>query len=637
MPSKKALIIASPYEGLRGPLNDATNVGKALGSLGFEVVECSGNAATRDGILCGLNKLAHGVSYGDTIVVYYSGHGGLAESEDQEWSIDDLDIQSPRRYQFLVPMDFQKTGQDDFRGVLDLQLSSILRMMTTKTPNVTAILDCCHAGRMARDPTFGPDAAPRSISGVHFSEISRYVDRLGITEKSVRETDIEENPLLVCVNAAGLSETAWEYRNAQGEWCGALTEALLKVITASKGHLIPWRAILHRLSELLNANFPNQHPYVTGPGNRFRFSLLESTFGAFLVRNEPDGATIHAGRVSGVEEGNIYTVMDHGAKKGVVEERLAEAEVSQTTAFKALVKLTFNESRASRLPDDGALAFLQHAALSRWPVALPSGFPWLETLVRESKFVRSQEPEDGGFIIAELHYTPDCIVLRSSRGLDVTSIGFDHTLDEQLKLVEAVEQLARAQHLFGLRNSRPDDTLQHLVRTDFVALEDSNSHRPNRLIRQDGTDCLTENSRICFAMVNNGSTAVYATIFNINAVGKIGRLSRSGSVELKPGKGEVVGKRGDLVGLSVRWPQGVSRSSPLQESYLIILTSTPVDLDHLAKPASQPSSERTSLSNLEKLTWKIASGYGRDGKGIEDEAVRYDTLCISIQLVPLHT
>src|SRR5277367_1020841 len=165
MAGKKALLIASPFRGLQGPTNDVDKMDKALRGIGFETSQCSGSDATRAGILQAWQQLIDDICLDDAVVVYYSGHGGLvASAEPTDRSFEVPNLPTPWRYQFLVPMDFgdfddadsdEEDGEDgetSFRGILDLELSTLVCATTARTPNLTLILDCCYAGRMARDP-----------------------------------------------------------------------------------------------------------------------------------------------------------------------------------------------------------------------------------------------------------------------------------------------------------------------------------------------------------------------------------------------------------------------------------------------------------------------------------------------------
>jgi hypothetical protein len=639
MPRKKALLIASSYGALRGPPNDVEKMARTLGELGFEISQCCGISATRDGILQAWRQLIESISPEDSVVVYYSGHGGVVESaEKRDRNIQVSDLTTPWRYQFLVPMDFDERKKDDFRGILDVELSYLLRSITDKTQNVTIILDCCHAGRMARDPGLGNTAVPKGLSRVQYHEISEHISRLGELGQFQQETHVEGNPFAVRIAAAATSETAWEYLNARGEWCGAMTEALACAISESRGFRIPWRTTLLRVSELVNVRFPYQHPQVEGPGNRLHFSVHESNSGAFHIRNENDGVAIQAGRISGVHEGNVYSVMPFRVEKPVVEEQLAEARVTQATAFKAAAELSLDESKASRLPHDGALAFLRHDALYKWPVALPPGFPQLEKMVQESRYIRRGEPEEDNSVLAEFRLGLNGIVLRNNRGLEVAAMSLNPSADETARLLKSAEQLARAQHLLALGNETSDDVLQHRVGVEFGLVENNCSR--GRIIRQDGTDSVIEDDRVYIELVNNGTETVYVWVFDINAVGRISRVSRSSpkGIELPPGRHEVLGIRWPgpiLYGLTVSWPKAILRTQALEETLLLLLTSSPVDLYHLADSTDKPPSGGTSLSKLEQLTYRISSGGSRDVTIVEDDDLtRYKTIHIPFLLRP---
>jgi hypothetical protein len=633
MSARRALLIASSYGGLQGPLNDARMMEDALSTFGFTITKCCDAAATRDGILLALSRLADEISLDDAVVVCYSGHGGLVESplhesQDTKWS----DIASSWQYQFLVPVDYHMSTPANFRGILDIELSSILRSMTETTKNVTVFLDCCHAGRMAREPRLGDEAVPRSILGVQYHDISKHASTLKSSKDHRKGLYDEEHSPFVCIAAAAATETAWEYRNSSGEWCGAMTEALVKVLSECRSHRISWRASLFRISELINITFPDQHPHLTGPGDRYYFSLSESTTTGLHIRNEADGAVIQAGRVSGVLEGNIYSIMNHGAKTANTQEQLAEAQVVEATAFKAVVHLKFSRPGITSLPDDGAIAFLKHNVLPKWPVEVPPGIPWLEATVRGSRFIRPHDPEESGFALATFRLQSNGIALYTNHGLEVTRTPVDASQEEQLNLQKAVEQLARAQHLLGLKNETEDEYLHHGTRIEFGILENLTIQR---IIRDDGTDSIVENSYTCIQLTNGGPETVYISIFNINAVGKVSRVSRMTGVELPPGRNEIILRKNPPVGLQITWPKGVSRARPLEETLLFILTSLPVDLCHLATPVESPPSHRIGLSRLEQLTWSIASGYSRNANAVEDESIlRYATHRIVFNLMP---
>jgi hypothetical protein len=433
------------------------------------------------------------------------------------------------------------------------------------------------------------------------------------SSKGYRELYDEENTPFVCIAAAAATETAWEYRNSRGEWCGVLTEALVKVLSNCKNRQISWKASLYRISELISITFPDQHPRLNGPGQRHQFSLRQSMGEGLHIRNEAYGAVIQAGTVSGVLQGNVYTIMSLGSDFPNRRQQLAEARVVEATAFRAVAHL---QQDITSLPSDGATAFLKSTVLPKWPVEIPSGVPWLNSLVGGSKFVRPQGIEDSGLALARFALESDTIALYTNRGLEAMRCPINAPSEEQSNLLKAVEQLGRAQHILGLKNETDDEYLQHDIRLQFGIVEHGST---KRMIRDDGTDSITEGNRICIQLANCGLETVYITILNINALGRVSRVSRIDGIELPPGRDEIVPRNNSAGGLLTSWPKSLSRGRSVEDTLVFILTGSPVDLSHLCTPTPDPLSKRGRLSSLAQLTWTITSGCDRNIKGIEDE------------------
>lgn len=191
-PTLRALLIASPYGGLRGPENDIKSMAGVLTKYGFDVTECCGAEATRAKILDCWRNLIDSSSAGDVVVIYYSGHGGIVESSEDSHSQQGGSVDSPPS-QFLVPMDLDKSTDDDFRGIMDIEMSYLLRDTTNKTKNVTVILDCCHSGRMARDPRHINRAWLRNLPPFKHAALRNHEDRLRHKGHFTGDTSIEGN------------------------------------------------------------------------------------------------------------------------------------------------------------------------------------------------------------------------------------------------------------------------------------------------------------------------------------------------------------------------------------------------------------------------------------------------------------
>lgn len=133
MAAKRALLIGSSYDNLPGTENDVNTVADLLRRHGFDVdnetyvKKLCGNDATRPKILDAWEELISNSSWDDVVIIYYSGHGGLAKS-----SGSDPSPQRPSRIQFLVPTDFDLNAED-WKGILDDEISQLLLRTTGKT------------------------------------------------------------------------------------------------------------------------------------------------------------------------------------------------------------------------------------------------------------------------------------------------------------------------------------------------------------------------------------------------------------------------------------------------------------------------------------------------------------------------
>ncbi|KAK2051830.1 hypothetical protein LY76DRAFT_688178 [Colletotrichum caudatum] len=658
-PTKRALLIASPFNGLRGPLNDVDVMFDALSKEGFEISRCCGESATRAGILEAWRNIIHVSSPDDTVVIYYSGHGGIVEDTAKKTEDALKEVISAHqdrwRYQFLVPMDFRaglnpnEADSDTdygFTGILDVELVHLLRATTDRTHNVTTIFDCCHSGRMVRDPSHA-DAVPRNLPEVQHAAVSRHIGRLlneGQLQADTR-LDAAGNRYAVRIAAAASTELAWEHEKS-GRYGGAMTNALVKALReASKSgnevdSLVSWRTTLQRVREVVNIDFPQQNPHVDGPETRLLFSLEETATSALVLHRCFEGEGIlKAGRVSGVRQGNVYTLMPLGAERPTNEAQIGTATVTHFNGFKAKAKLSLASAKTS-IPAEGVCAFLKEEALHMWPVTYPELINELEDAVGESKYLcRGRADQDGSFL-AEFRLDRQDLILANGQGVQLAS---RHLSDGQTcaraiaskDLVKQAEQLARAQHLLSLTCAdSSDEKLEHSLSVTFGTVKDG---QPDRNIMQDGTGFVTEGERVYISLMNNGSKEVYVSVFNINAAGKISLVSGRG-IETSPQQTYVLGTDEfgfGLEGLLISWPIGIPKAQAITESLVLILTDSPVNLRHLDNNTNPGFRGHVGPSSLERLAFSLATGATRDmGSESHRERVRYDTLHIPFTLTP---
>jgi hypothetical protein len=182
-------------------------------------------------------------------------------------------------------------------------------------------------------------------------------------------------------------------------------------------------------------------------------------------------------------------------------------------------------------------------------------------------------------------------------------------------IVKVAEQVARAQHLLGLRCENPKELLNHRVDITFGLVA---CGKRGRTIPQHEKNYVTEQDRVFISLQNNGASTVYISVFDLNVAGEISLVSTSSpkGIELRENREYVLGDDQfglGLIGLPISWPDNVPKRPSVDEHLILILTSHPVDLRHLADPSLADSSlaafrDCESLTDLERLTLKISTG-----------------------------
>lgn len=628
---KRALLIASPFGKLEGPINDVQSVAELLQRHSFDIVRLCGVAATRKGILEAWHTLVSQSKRDDIVVVYYSGHGGLVDSP-QSSADNGRDETKRRRYQFIVPTDYGNTTSENFHGILDVELSVLVRKTTYKTKNVTVILDCCHSGRMARDPRHGAKAAPKGLPRVNHYDLSKHIAQLQEQgELSVQShTTLEGNQYAVRIVAAADYEIAWEYDDEQGKRVGAFTKALVPAMDDALNAVVSWKSVLLRVRELVNSEFPEQHPQAEGPYERIVFSREKNESSVLPVTEEDGEVVIKSGRVAGVREGSIYALMSPKHQGALEDQKLAEAKVKMVTGFRACLHLP----SGFRLPQGGAFAYLKTQAPYRWPVAFPAELESSKQRLLLSKFIRPEEAGDRGMVVARILKEGDNICLYNGSGTKCASLEFDsddQILDKVEDAVDQAEHFARAEHLLALKASG-NEFLRHSLQIKFRAASQEQE------LPLDGTARIEVGDGALVTLHNKGWEVVFVSVFDVNVAGKIFHLSTASpeGVRLVPGEQYTLGQRQfseERPGLRMSWPKKLPRDveGPIPESFVAIVSSDPVDLrDFAQKRRGEP---RGDASQLERLAYHLAYAQGRDCDG-EKEAreIKWDIIRVPFLL-----
>lgn len=622
MPStKRALLVASPFDNLKGPERDVETMTKALRENGFiEITTCTGAQATRVGILERWTDLLRRTRVDDAIVFYYSGHGALIKPDSQTKGKHLMS----ESLQFIVPMDYDKSNFGDFRGILDIEISHFLWQVTKKTKNVTVILDCCHAGRMARNLKLGSRSSPRFLPGIQYHEIDSILRKFISEHPHDSKGHPEGNPFTVRIVAGTQGETAWEYEDQEQNWQGAFTRALGKALSDAAGKSVSWHTTMIRVRDMLAMSSCPQYPNAEGPSRRIHFSLNESEPGIFGFHLEGRTAIIDGGKIAGFYKNDVFALLKHGSESQDLW--LAKAQLSSVDAFDATGAIS--ETQVGRNVPEKGVAILMKRALRPSPIHIPSNAPAIQKAIESSSFLRASAH-------AELQRAPrlrlqaDIVILYDEDDIEICHGPTNYIPN----LCKAAEQLVRAKLLRNLK-PEPFEKLAHDldIRVDTVKAGKRTAISPS------GKTHITENDKACISLENKGRSSVYVNIFNINVAGKITLINENspGGVEIEGKSSYMFGKnrQGETEGQSITWPRGVPHYEAIGESLFFIVTDHNIDLMYVVSPELVSKREKPR-STLEDLTSQIANGGARDWGSIQrTSAIYFDTLEIPFVLRP---
>ncbi|OJT20884.1 hypothetical protein BO221_28715 [Archangium sp. Cb G35] len=590
-----ALILGSQTHGLTGVLGDAERMADALGALGFGVLRCVGAEATREGILQGYRRLIETCAPGEAAFIYYAGHGAKSpEPEDG--------------FQFIVPVDFERSTEEDFRGITALELSGLLAELTAKTQNVTVVLDCCFAARMSR----GLGLMPRAIPEVPQPVVRAHLARLRARSSALGDLHVESNPHAVRLVASALDELAYEYTNARGVRTGLLTDAFLEVLEEARGLRVSWGQFGRRVRERVLARCPRQRPELEGPGRRLLFLLeeleQEHALPYFPERNRH---WLRGGRLHGVHPGNEYAIMPLGNLGPDAGRALARARVVEVLGGVSQVEL---DGRSGSLIPTGAPAFLLRSAQPRHAVVLEG--PWdanepfhlqLREGIEASPFVRQGTGHEQEPVLARIRLENGRVDV-----LDAAEDGVVHPLPPTphgaLEVIRAVDVLARAQTLRELESAVDSDWLEGCLDIEWGRVLAGYARR----LPSVGA-CLQAGERLYVRLRNRGGSRIYVSVFDVGVSGCITLLSTSqpSGLVLGPERVETLGALpdGTLVGLELDWPATVPATGERPESLVIIASDAPVDLRLLETPGARVV--RATASSLERLLRGLVVGTTR--------------------------
>lgn len=242
---------------LKGCINDANNMLRWLGSIGYDefelMVDSPGdpdwhlpNAPTRDNILRAIDGIIGRSVAGDTIFFHFSGHGSQLLDDDGD-EADGLD-------ECICPADSILTGDYITDDILRTRLIDAAAVRGVK---VRMVLDCCHSGTGADLPwVWAWGNTVKADGGGRQKPVPGY---LGGEEggNGVANTLHVVPADVICISGCKDAQTSADVtirENGQSVSGGALTNGLLKMIREDADHA-NWGTLMKKLRAELAGRF----------------------------------------------------------------------------------------------------------------------------------------------------------------------------------------------------------------------------------------------------------------------------------------------------------------------------------------------------------------------------------------------
>ncbi|KAI5918891.1 caspase domain-containing protein [Camillea tinctor] len=317
-------------------------------------VKKASNRPTGKNIRLALNNLLQSPE-GTPIYIHYSGHGARSQTvwPEHKGSGDAWD-------ECLVPCDARSGGM----VIRDLELGTLLYMMSKKGLLVTIILDCCHSGGATRDD---------DEDDIIFRGLDEYwTDRkLPPINNSVldlicpkKESEGNHGQAMNWLNEPGRYEliAACEAHQLAGEkgQHGLLSFELLEALKSAESNLPTHGMLYRRLRGTLLSRRDNQNPVFSGNQMRcFLSSRITKDVSSIQLMTETYGGKpylyIGAGEQHSVEPGDKYRVYPWYTVDFNDSTYIAMVVVRSTEPTKSLVDIQSNVNSVHPRPGDIAI------------------------------------------------------------------------------------------------------------------------------------------------------------------------------------------------------------------------------------------------------------------------------------------
>ncbi|HHL19251.1 MAG TPA: hypothetical protein ENJ33_05905 [Thiothrix sp.] len=285
--------------------------------------------ATKANIIAGFKTHLAQAGEGDTVVVYYSGHGSQERAPEVFW-----DMEPDRQNETIVCHD-SRTGAGD---LADKELRFLIAQLAKKKPHIVVIFDCCHSGGATRGTeTVLPQAVRLTKPDVQSRALQNYV----FFEQAEQEgwaSDMQKLPEGAHIFLSGCQDSELSKElTIEGKQHGVFTHFLCKTLESSASSL-SYRNIVSRINQQVQGLVQKQHPQVEGiedaDVNRlFLGEEIQAVTLSVVARNNQ--WLLNAGEIQGMSVGDQLAIYKDGE-----ETALDSAVITSVTAESSVLTLT---------------------------------------------------------------------------------------------------------------------------------------------------------------------------------------------------------------------------------------------------------------------------------------------------------
>lgn len=457
------------FKNLSGAVRDARAIKKTLGTQYKIEFDADGNAgspcrtangqsitlinecATKASILSAWNEEIAASQPGDTLILYYAGHGSQLSDQTSTQASGYSDTILP--HDARKPVSGDEDANADLGDIVDREIKTVIDRATARGVNVVTIFDSCNSGTATRDPERADEV--RAVPPLVVRNQPRQARPApAVTDaRGIRGFGLGSQPLnqatgyRVHFAAAADGESAREVRTGTvGERAGVFTTAFAKAIEAMP--YAPFSDIAAEVQTRITEGLQNgQHPQAEG-------ALTASMGGSeqrsrpFAIAAEGGKLWLQSGEVSGVTAGSRFAIYSDAASAfGSDPKPVATATVGTVEPYRAALTLVGAPPpvTAKTLALETRHAFGEQVLLVRNGAA-PADSARFAAILADTPGVRVAEP-------AAVALVADAGVYKLTRadGSTIASLGQPSSAKFEGDLRQSLEAIARVQALLALR------------------------------------------------------------------------------------------------------------------------------------------------------------------------------------------